>query len=150
MRVDWYVLSVIHFSLVDRVVSEEDSSSCRNLNFFTVGITDLYQSNDDVRNIDDCSENDSEHFGVSDIADEVEIAHGKNFSRALYLALRHKESLPVTSIHNEDVAYALKFCSFKEVLQAYVSLDDLSDQLGSEAEKMAGRKLSELIGCLLW
>jgi len=151
MRIDWYVLSIIQFSLRNyRVDDEGDGSTFRNMNFFTVGITALYQSDDDVKkNIEENSGNKNEHyFGVSDIADEVERAHGKNLSRALYLALRNSENSPAT-FTRDDISHALQFCSFEEVLQLPVSLDDLSMQLGSQVETMTGRKLLEVIQSLL-
>ncbi len=151
MRIDWYVLSVIQFSLRSYQVDDEgDGSTIRNMNFFTVGITDLYQSDDDVaKKNEEKSVDENEHyFGVSDIACEVEQAHGKNLSRALYLALRNSENSPST-FTRDDISHSLQFCSFVEVLQLPVSLDDLSLQLGSEVETMTGRKLLEVVLSLL-
>jgi hypothetical protein len=79
MRVDWYVLSVVHFSICDEI---EDQIPYRELIFFTAVIGDLYQSNDDTKTINDDSDNI--HDGLDSIASEIENAHGTNFARACY------------------------------------------------------------------
>ncbi|KAL7542994.1 hypothetical protein ACHAXR_012278 [Thalassiosira sp. AJA248-18] len=144
MRVDWYVLSVVCLELRDQVQCEEGKmQSFRHLSFFTAGIIDLYQSDDDV--------NDAKNYvytGVSEIATEIESSHAKNFARASYLALRDAHN-PITSLEMNEVEYILSSCRFKEVLHAFVSVDDLSDHLSSDAQTMTGSKLGSVIGTLL-
>lgn len=147
MRVDWYVLSAILLS-TNRI--EEKNSSFTQLIFFTAGITTLYPS--DNSNNDTKDENivtdDDDIYGLSLLLNELDESHGKNYAKALYEVLRL--TYPSTiNISADDVTYALSFCSFRAVLQEFISLDDLSDQLSDDVETMTGIKLYELILTLL-
>ncbi|KAL7554217.1 hypothetical protein ACHAWF_017632 [Thalassiosira exigua] len=151
MRVDWYVLSLVCLELRDEVENEEEGGqSFRHLSFFTAGIIDLYQSDDDVsetKNQSDIDPSDVD-YGVNRIAEDIENAHAKHFAKALYLALRDT-SVPITSLRNDDVTYALSSCFFQKSLQIFVSVDDLSAHLGSSVQTITGTKLAQVIGTLL-
>ena len=141
MRVDWYVLSVVCLELKDQIAEGQPGHFFRYLNFFTVGFIDLYQSDDDSRDINNDTDA-CEYFGVSEIATEIEIAHGKNVARACYEALRDST---ITSLQENEVAFVLSTCVFQCVCSTHVSVDDLSAHLSSNTQTMTGAKLGAVI-----
>ena len=138
MRNDWYVLSAIHLSTNQL---QEGSSE---LIFFTAEIATLYPSDTPT----DAVVDDDDPYGLDLILHEIEQAHGKNHATALYQSLREPNSV-ATDVADDDITYALSFCSFKTVLEEFIALDDLSDQLSSDVETMTGIKLHDRIAALL-
>lgn len=144
MRLDWYVLSAIHLSTL--TIEEAKNSTFSHLIFFTAGISTLYP-NDDTKT-EDVVMDDDDFYGLDLILHDIEQAHGKNYALALYQSLREPD-FNTCDLSEEDVAYALSFCTFKTVLKKVISVDDLSDQLGSHVETMTGIKLCDLLSTLL-
>ena len=138
MRNDWYVLSAIHFSTNQL---QEGSSE---LIFFTAEIATLYPSDAPT----DVVADDDDPYGLDILLHEIEQAHGKNHAIALYQSLREPDSA-ATDATDDDIAYALSYCSFQTVLEEFIALDDLSDQLSCDVETMTGIKLHDRIAALL-
>eukprot|EP00985_Skeletonema_marinoi_P002148 scaffold875_cov121-Skeletonema_marinoi.AAC.1 len=148
MRLDWYVLSVACLEFRDQIESEDEMQKIyRDLTFFTAGIIDLYQSDDETKVVHDVTTSD-EQFSEALPIDEIMAVHPKLYANALYEALR-KEDFPVTSITSDEVSYAMSVFSFKEVLHASIELDDLSEQLPVDSETSTGQRLAELINTIL-
>ncbi|KAL3795130.1 hypothetical protein HJC23_007358 [Cyclotella cryptica] len=145
MRVDWYVLTAIHFSAN---LIEDSNGAYQQLTLFTAGITDLYPSDDDAAKAAASSDDYEDPYGIDLVINEIDHAHRKNYAIALFQSLRHPKA-PISNVQNEEVNYAMNACSFKKVLREFISLDDLSDQLSSNSETMTGIKLCELIEALL-
>lgn len=117
-----------------------------------IALIDLYQSETEQKLRDgknsDGDDDNEDYFGVSDIAEAVQSAHAKNFSRACYQGLRDTSD-PITSLQHGEIAYALSSLVFVESLHTFVSVDDLSDHLSSDAQTMTGTKLVAVILTLL-
>ena len=148
MRVDWYVLSIACLDLQDQIQgTAENLQSIRELSFFTVGSYDLYQSDDDLSDAKTASENancGSDHFDLT----IIESDHAENFARACYLALRDHAN-PIQSLYNDEVSYAMSSLSFEECLQIFITVDDLSALLNSDAPTVTGAKLCAVIESML-
>jgi hypothetical protein len=145
MRIDWYVLSAIHLSM-DTL--EADNGTFSRLIFFTAGISTLYpndNSNTEDAVIDD---NDDDIYGLDLILHDIEQSHGKNYALTLYQSLRQPD-FDTSDLSEDDVAFAMSFCTFKTVLEEIISVEDLSDQLGPDVETMTGIKLHNLLLTLL-
>ena len=148
MRLDWYVLSVACLESRDQIETEDEmQKTYRNLTFFTAGIIDLYQS-DDETNVAKYVTASDEQFSEALPIDEIMTVHPKLYAIALYEALRN-EDYPVTSFRSNEVSYAMSLFSFKEVLHASIELDDLTEQLPVESETSTGQRLAELITTIL-
>ena len=142
MRSDWYVLSLIHFS---DLLIDEDKVAYHDLTLFTAGINSLYP-NDITK---DVIGGEDDPYGLDLFLHQIEREHGKNYAIALYQSLIATDSPVDVAGSEEDIAYALSYCSFKTVLKVLISLDDLTDELHSEVETMTGIKLYNLIKSLL-
>ena len=148
MRLDWYVLSVACLESRDQIETENElQQTYRDLTFFTAGIIDLYQSDDETKAAKDDTASD-EQFSDALPIDEIMAVHPKLYAIALYKALRNEEC-PVTSFRSEEVSYATSLFSFKEVLHASIELDDLTEQLPVDSETSTGQRLAELITTIL-
>ena len=148
MRLDWYVLSVACLEYRDHTESEDEMQKAyRDLTFFTAGIIDLYQSDDETKVVNDATTS-YEQFSEALPIDEIMDAHPKLYAIALYEALRN-DDLPVTSIQSDEVSYAMSVFSFEEVLHASIAFDDLTEQLHVESETSTGQRLVELISTIL-
>ena len=146
MRLDWYILSLMCLEVIDHIQEMNGTSqNFRRLSIFTAAIMDLYQSDYDF---DDSSGDDSEQFGVSEIMEAIESSHAENFATACYQALRNTTD-PIVSLQDDEVDYALTSLYFRESLQTFVSVDDLSDHLSEHAHTITGRKLAQVIESLL-
>lgn len=148
MRLDWYVLSVACLEFRDHHSESEAETkqhSYRNLTFFTAGIIDLYQSDDETRVATSSTE---DQFSEALPIDEILAAHPKLYAMASYEALRNNDS-QVTSFRSDELSYALSALSFKEVLHASITLDDLTEQLPADSETSTGQRLAGLINTLL-
>ena len=148
MRVDWYVLSIVCLELHDQIQCKAESLlSFRYLYFFTAGIYDLYQSDDDIsdaKTVINNAEGGNDHFDLA----IIELDHAKNFARACYLGLRDPAD-PIQSLQNDEVAYALSSLSFEESLRIFISVNDLSAHLNSDAQTVTGTKLCAVIKSML-
>jgi len=148
MRLDWYVLSVACLEFRDRTESEDEvRESYRDLTFYTAGIIDLYQSDDETKLVDDGNAS-GEQFSEALPIDEIMAVHPKLYAIALYEALRN-DDIPVTSIRSDEVSYAMSVFSFREVLHASIILDDLTEQLPVDVETSTGQRLADLIVTIL-
>ena len=152
MRLDWYVLSLMCLELIDHIQDVNGTSqNFRHLSFFTAGIMDLYQSDDDfsdIKKLNEDSDDDNEQFEVSEIMNLIEKTHSENFALACFRGLRDATDA-IVSLQNDEVNYALSSLSFKESLQTFVSVEDLSDHLSEHSHTTTGRKLAQVIESLL-
>ena len=150
MKLDWYVLSVVCLESRDRSEGEgEDEARMthRDLTFFTAGIIDLYQSDDETKVMNE-EISPSEQFSETLPIDEIMAVHPKLYAVAMFEALRNGDC-PVTSIRCDEVSYAMSMIHFKEVLNASIEIDDLTDQLPVVSETSTGQRLAELISTIL-
>lgn len=148
MRLDWYVLSVACLEFRDQIESEgEKQKTYRDLTFFTAGIIDLYQSDDETKVVKDFTSSDERYSEALPI-DEIMALHPQLYAIAMYKALRNQD-YPVTSFSSDEVSYAVSLFSFREVLHASIEVDDLTEQLPVDSETSTGQRLAELITTIL-
>ena len=148
MRLDWYVLSVACLEFRDQIESEDEmQKTCRDLTFFTAGIIDLYQSDDETKAVKDVTASDERYSEALPI-DDIMAIHPQLYAIAMYKALRNQD-YPVTSFRSDEVSYAVSLFSFREVLHASIEIDDLTEQLPVDSETSTGQRLAELITSIL-
>ncbi|KAG7353587.1 hypothetical protein IV203_002942 [Nitzschia inconspicua] len=118
---DRQTMSIVHLSVVDQNLEDlEVYQNLRAMTFFTNGIGDLYSKRDDLADDDSTESHISEYLCVSEFADKFEMYQRKNFTLALYLALRQAKQSEETNLSKSDFEYALESLEFVEVCSILV------------------------------
>ena len=148
IQFDRHTMSIVHLSLLDRHDNGDEEGAVftfRELTFFTLGISDLYSTRDDVVDDDSTSDHFSEHLCVTEFADLLDDVHIRNYASSLYFALR-SAGADVDRIHPDDIEKALSVCEFVEVASVLVAGTPSVQENGSVEDNS---KLRELIGLVL-
>ena len=144
VRFDRHTMSIVHHSVIDQFEEgdgDADPFAFRELTFFTLGVSDLYSTRDDVADDDSADSHISEYLAMVEFSDMVELAHTKNFASAAYLALKWG-NLPVDSVQHDDLEEVLHVCKFVEVASVIVGANAAHSEEGDS-------KLQELIATVL-
>lgn len=110
-------MTFIHLPSDERVSEISNDAPCvyREVTFFTASIGGLYYTQDDIADDDSIERDEAEHECVTDVADALENAHGRNYALAAYIALRHKSSDIGFSFTDGDFEHVLNQCVEKKI-----------------------------------
>jgi len=158
IRIDSNILSIVHFSF-HQSISED--AACREVTFFTVATTNLYFYQADLNEADTDDRNNQDYRKVSVLGEKIKVAHGRNYSRASYLALRNQSSDCKDTFTCADFQHALSYCVERKItndveikpdLRSKPSVPDTDCNTDCNEESSAeasDTKLTLLIGTVL-
>lgn len=151
VRSDNNIFGVLHFPFKESN-NEEDLDSkgirYRKLTMFVISTMKLYSPNDQVL-VQECKERNSA-FEYSEkifsLIDQIEKAHGQNFSLSLYLALRDPEFNSSFTVRPLDFNHVLSYCNDIPIIDnvEIMSSFEMDDECKSFGEKLVTH-ISEIL-----